>query len=489
VTDTDAIPEPSSTRRPRKVRRGPILFVVIAAIVAGVVAQERGSSSSTAEPEPVVIAARAGVSVPPSDAVSSAWFCAEGTSQPGGRADETVIVASLARTRVDVTITVLPGGDAAPESEQLVLAPGEETRVRVADIVETPEPGVIVEATGGPAVVSHQLQHENDLAVEPCTRSAGTDWYFASGTTVDETQDLLALFNPFGDDAIVDVGLLTDTGVQAPDRLQAVVVPRRSRITIPVQDTVLRQQRLAMHVHARLGRIVAEHSEIFDGSAADADPARQGLAVSLGAESPALTWAVPAGTTTNGGIAVLSLANFSNVDARVDVSVVVVGEPTIGPETIRVPARSVVATDVTAQVPLDTEYVITATAVGPDGQRVPFVAELLASWAPRSASPGAASLMRSHDAARRWVVPQPDVDEDAFLTVYNPGPGRVSVARRDGASLDIAPRTAKVFEVVLGADDGALVVTAPQPIVVALTLLGDVGASISSAIPDPSYAG
>ncbi|HEX4531702.1 MAG TPA: hypothetical protein VIA11_20110, partial [Acidimicrobiia bacterium] len=235
MSDRASTPTP---RRARKVRRGPILLVVLAAVVAAIVAQQGASSSESATASSL---ARTGVSVPSSDVASSAWYCAEGTSTPDGRADETVIVASLAPSTVDATITVMPGGNGAPKTRQLRLAPGEETRVKVADILATPEPGVVVETTGGPAAVSHQLQHDGDFAVEPCTRAAGTDWYFASGTTVPGAEHDLALFNPFGDDAIVDVTFLTDTGVQQPDDLQAVVVPRRSRITIPVQNEVLRQ--------------------------------------------------------------------------------------------------------------------------------------------------------------------------------------------------------------------------------------------------------
>ena len=112
--------------------------------------------------------------------------------------------------------------------------------------------------------MSHVLEHGGDVAVESCTRTAAADWYFASGTTVEGSQQDLLLFNPFGDDAIVDVSFVTDTGAQEPSALQALVVPRRSRVTIPVQDSVLRQTRVAAHVHARTGRIVAEQTQTFD---------------------------------------------------------------------------------------------------------------------------------------------------------------------------------------------------------------------------------
>jgi hypothetical protein len=493
-------PVTRSPRRARKVRRGPILLVVLAAVIAAAVVQQNASSSSSPIAARLVVQ---GASAPPADAASTAWYCAEGTSSSDGRADETVIVASLADARVDVTITVMPGGDTAPVKRQLRLAPREETRVRVSDILATPDPGVVVEVVGGRAVVSHQLVHGGDFAVEPCTRTAGTDSYFAAGTTLGGTEHYLALFNPYGDDAIVDVGFVTDAGTQQPDGLQALVIPRRSRVTVAVQDYVPRQERIATRVHARVGRVVAERTQIFDGTVPAAGPTRQGIAVSLGASSPAGEWRIPAGATTNGGTGSVALANFTGTDASVQVHVVLVGNLTLAPQTVAVPSHGVAALDVTARSPLDTPYALVVTARAVNGQRVPVVAELLASWAPSSNTTGVGSTLGTTVTARRWVIPQPDVDAEAFLTVLNPGGQPVTAAllpaafidRRAGATsepeLAIAPGRAKVLNVArLGRQPGgALVVTANHPIVVGLTVLGNAGASLSAAIPDLSYGG
>jgi Family of unknown function (DUF5719) len=498
--DTEAVMPAPAGRRARKVRRGPILFVVLAAVIAAVVVQQGASSTTGSSSARLAVD---GVSVPPDDASSTAWYCAEGTSTSDGRADETVIVASLSQSSIDVTITVMPGGDAAPATRRLRLAPDEETRVRVADILETPEPGVVVEIDGGRAVVSHQLVHGEDFAVEPCTRTAGPDWYFAAGTTVEGSEHYLAFFNPFGDDAIVDVEFVTDSGVQQPDGLQALVIPRRTRVTVAVQDFVPRQERIATRVHARVGRVVVERSQIFDGTVPDTGPTREGLAVSLGARSPAQVWRIPAGTTENGGTGSVALANFTGSDARVQVQVVLVGEGSLPPETVSVPSRGVTVTDVTTRVPLGTPYAVVATARDDHGRRVPVVAELMTSWAPSSPTTGVGTTLGTTVTARRWVIPQPDVDAEAFLTVLNPGGAPVTaeilpasfIDRRSGATsepeLAIAPGKAKIQRIVLrGSEtDGALVVTADHPIVVGLTVLGDAGASVSTAIPDPSYGG
>ena len=153
-------------------------------------------------------------------------------------------------------------------------------------------------------------------------------------------------------------------------------------------------------------------------------------------------------------------------------------------------------------MPIGTDYAITVTSQPVDGHRSPIVAEVLSSWAPASSTTGVASTLGSPVAARRWVVPQPAVDADAFLTVFDPGAEPVTAALLPASSIDrrvgptsepelaVGPGRARVQQVTLGSGaDSAWVITAAHPVVVGLTLLGADGASLSSAIPDPSYAG
>jgi hypothetical protein len=499
---TPTVDDQPARRRTRRVRRGPILFVVLVAVVAAVIAQQR-APSDTGTPAALAAAAsaRADVGVPPADVASSAWYCAAGTSSADGKATETVDVASVAQSSIAATITVMPGGDATPATHTVRLAPGEEVHVPVADVLATAEPGVLVETIGGPAVVSHVLEHDDDVAVEACTRTAATDWYFASGTTVDGSDHDLLLFNPFGDDAIVDISFVTDTGVQEPAQLQALVVPRRSRITVPVQDSVLRQARVATHVHARSGRIVAEQTEAFDNVTVDG-AARKGIALSAGATEPATTWRIATGSTRGGGHATLSVANFSGQEAHVGVHVVMVNGTKLPEQAVTVASQGVERVDVTTRVPLDTDYAVVVDSHDVDGQPVPVVAELQESWAPTSSTTGLAGTLGSTVTARRWVVPQPDVDADSFLTIYNPGTAPVTAAMLPANQVDRSAGPVSEPEVAIPAGGAktvrlsllpnrraAAVLTADHPVVVGLTVLGNAGAAISAAVPDLTYAG
>jgi hypothetical protein len=297
------------------------------------------------------------------------------------------------------------------------------------------------------------------------------------------------------------VSFVTDTGAQEPAGLQALVVPRRSRVTIPVQDSVLRQALVAAHVHARTGRIIAEQTQTFDDVTVDGSN-RNGIALSAGTTAPSPVWRIPAGSTRDGARVQVALANFSSDNSRVDVRVALAGGGDLPAQTVRVPAQGIEVVDVTTRVPLDTDVAVTATVRDVDGRRVPVVAELLATWPTASSSTGLAGTLGSTRTATRWVVPVPDVDAEATLTVFNPGTEPVTaevlaagdVDRAVGPTsepeLAIGPGKVKTLRLsLLGARPVAAVVTANHPVVVGLTLMGDAGAAVSTGLPDLNVGG
>ncbi len=230
----------------------------------------------------------------------------------------------------------MTGGDPPSVSKHLRVEPRDQVEVPVSTMTAVAEPGVVVEVVGGQAIVAHQVVGQDDLAVEPCARDAATDWYFANGTTVRGAQQFIVLFNPFGDDAIVDISFLTDTGVLEPDQTQGVVVPRRSRVSVPVHQAVERQTLIAAHVHARAGRVVAERSQFFDGSVSDGVPVRKGIALSLGSVSPGRSWEFAFGDGENGVAQSVAIANFGDRPTSVEVSVRLADEETIVPKRVNV---------------------------------------------------------------------------------------------------------------------------------------------------------
>jgi hypothetical protein len=475
-------------RAPRNVRLAVLVFlafVLVAAVwldaTAGEPAHDRVESVT-----------RFGPRVPAADALSTAWYCAEGTSIPDGRADETVVVANVGDRRAVASVTVMPGGNAAPKTSSVAVGPRAVARVRVADILASPDPGVVVEVSGSPAIVEHELVGNGDDAVGPCARETSSEWSFAAGTTVRGAQQWIALFNPFADDAIVDVTFLTDQGVREPDAFSGLVVPRHSRIAIPVHDRVSRMNVVASIVRTRRGRVVAEQSSILDGT-----DGRKGLALSLGAQEAARHWRFASGYATQGRGQALVIANPSRDATQVRVETHLDGAATLEPQTIPIGPRSVVSVDAAARVPANTGF---WTSVDVTAGADVVAEESVSTRSPiASARRGYATTVGIDATARRWVLAPGRVGGSSadYLAVVNPGRKTVRVdvelltkgsRTRPQRTRNLAIRAGRRVSIDLGGlgaeRDTAVVVRAGGPVLVDREGQGGPGLTVAAAVPD-----
>jgi hypothetical protein len=303
-------------------------------------------------------------------------------------------------------------------------------------------------------------------------------------------QEWLTLFNPFGEDAIVDVSFLTTSGKESPGATESLPVPRRSRISVPVHENVLREEQLAIAVHARLGRVVAERSLIFDGT-----DTRLGFATSLGVRDGAKRWRFPVADAQAGAAQTLSIANFADSSAQLEVRVRLDGEPPLDAQTVDVAGQSVERVSLIESVPIGSTYTIDVRVT----RGAPVVAEMLGTWAAPAVVTGVASGHGSVTEARRWAftIGRPDEATDAVISAVNVSNRPLTVqlyayTAGDPNSPASAPARAvgpgeraefRLSEIGTRPDQ-VIVIEADGPIVVARLVLG-VGISISAGIPDP----
>src|SRR4051794_2717375 len=321
------------------------------------------------------------------------WYCAEGTANPGGRAGEQLAVGNVDRRPLRAVVTVDGGSDVPPVVRSYAVAPGRVVRVRIGDLAPIAEPGVVVETAGGRGVVEHTLTRAGDTAMGPCAREPRDVTRFAAGTTSKGSELWLALFNPFPDDAIVDVEAVTDGGRRAPGRLQGVVGPRLTRVSGPIHDSIQRVDTVATQVSVRRGRVVTEQSQYLDGS-----DGRKGLALSEGTEL-AKQWRFPLGIAGSGRQQRVVLVNPGSRDVTVQISFTLAAAAAVEPLSLTVPATSVV-TPTLDRVPDDIPFSATMRASRP------FVAEGLgAVGAPQPADRrGIAADPGFARGARVWAV-------------------------------------------------------------------------------------
>jgi hypothetical protein len=478
--------------------------VIVVAFIVGVIAIAVALDLGGGEAAPHAKgAAAAGPTVTGDDAVSTTWYCAEGTGS-AGRASETIVIGNLGDEEARADITVMPGGDNEPATRRITVPKRGQLRIPVASVLEAAEkpdpagtitgPGVVVEVFGGRSVVEHAIdgraEAQLDVAVGPCARDAGRHWYFAAGTTERGAEHSIALFNPFADDAILDLSFVTDAGLVAPADLQSLVVPRRSRVTVPVANFVRRQAQIGAEVNVRTGRVVAEQSLAFTSE----NETRRGVTLSLGTPAPAASWTLPGVVSEEGAAHAVYIANFGAAAAEVEVAPRLEDENTVTPSTVQIAGRSAVAVDLRPLVAAGVGFGVEVRAT----RSMPIVAELLASWGPPARTAGSAAALGTPVPKRAWAfsVTRFTADDTASLSVFNPNERAATVKLlvyaggtppADVAELSLPGEKQATIDLAELAvtPEHLVVLRADAPVVATRRILGPGGAALAPGVPDP----
>lgn len=455
------------------VRRLPIVVVLVAlAIIAFVV------GNADPDPAPAVRAPDDAAAAPEPDTRSSAWYC-PGAPDSIPLETQTVTVANVGGIDTDVAITVYPADGSEPVAQTIPVP------ANTSSTLPRPTLGPLgplsVVAFSSTVAVEAGVEGSGMLALGPCASTAAARWNFAAGTTVRGVQQWLVLFNPFGTDAKVDVALRTDERLDAPEALQSLDVPRRSRVLVPVHDYAVRRPRVAVEVRASTGLIVAEQMMLFLP-----ESGLSGMTRSLGALEPAESWTFAAGTSITGSRTVIAIVNPDVVDTEVDVRVSAAEVPL----TLSLPSDGVVwvqvggcvdppAPDCIPVAP-DVTYSVTVDA----GLGTPVVAEELVWFTETNVGAGAATVLGTAAPSDEFIVPRlgSAADRTATFSFVNAGATGAVTVDIDviGAGTVTQPEALQDVEVPPGVStldltpsvpaDAAVVVRASGPIVMTRSL-------------------
>ncbi|MDZ7675263.1 MAG: DUF5719 family protein [Acidimicrobiales bacterium] len=312
-------------------RRLPIVVVLLGAVVLALLV-DRGVDDEPVAADDTVPGRTVFPIAAPRGALSSTWFCAGGTGDEEAFADHDVVIANPTDTAAEATVTVFGGvveapavevdpedldeeagsgesgsgeGDGGEEAEgsdeaenpepvTQIVEVGAQSRQRLAlsEVVAAPIVSALVESDVGGVIVEHEVSSVNGHDAKPCATTASPTWHFAWGNTTAEARELLVLFNPFPQDAIVDGVFSTEDGVREPARFDGLVVPARGTVGIDLGDDVTRRQEVAGTLTTRAGRIVVDRVLRIDSGRS------RGLTVQLGAPEPQQDWVFPDGYTS-----------------------------------------------------------------------------------------------------------------------------------------------------------------------------------------------
>lgn len=461
-----------------RVRRLPMLLLVLVVLIGGVVLDRTREPATTKSARPDSLLP----TVQPAGSAGSTWYCAAGsaTGDGNGFAEQTVSIANSSDEEITGQLTAFPDrGDTA--TARIRVAAHSRQTIRMSDVVKALWASALVELTGGEVTVGQLFQGPAGRSAGACASSPGQDWYFPSGSTRNGARNILALFNPFPGEATVDITFDTEDGSRTPQQFQGLVLPGGRVTAVDVGAVVTLREHVATSVHARAGRVVVQQIQTADGR----EGAEQGLAVTLGATAAAPDWFFPVATPADSAAhEVVSVLNPGTVDASVEVQVQVDDATSVGsvePYRLSVPAGRSATVDLMsdARIPRSAErWLIVHTTTGSG-----VVAER-SIGAVRTADSGGLTLtMGLPVAATEWFAtfgnpvgmtssvlavanPHAGVDASVTITIHGAGAAKdipmlidVVVAAGERRLVDLSKELASRTE-------ASITVSADQPVVV-----------------------
>lgn len=117
-----------------------------------------------------------------------------------------------------------------------------------AAMVELPDDeSAAASVIGGPGII----------AIETCPASAPTEALLGGGSTLDERTFVVQLMNPFAGEAIVDLAVRSDAGLESNPDLEGILVPARSSVLVDLAEMLPGREWLTVAIEAQLGGVVA----------------------------------------------------------------------------------------------------------------------------------------------------------------------------------------------------------------------------------------
>ncbi len=176
-----------------------------------------------------------------------AWAVADDTRES--------VIGLVSLIDVDVQLTFPVAGEVRETYPESLPGPGA-AAIPLSNILSLGVSPAVVEFTDGPAAAGVFARGEGLLAGDLCPSSASKVWVLPGGTTMQDRPLDLQLFNPFPEDALVTVEVISEEGFEPAPELERVSVPGRSWRTLALGDVLPFRQRLSVTVQTEQGRII-----------------------------------------------------------------------------------------------------------------------------------------------------------------------------------------------------------------------------------------
>ena len=488
-----------------KTARAPAIAVIVAVLLLVALFDPEPRRVTTVAPSSVNQIAPASFST--AAAKSDVWFCAGGTAVTDGFADHKVLLINTTDVERIASISavgsrVLPSSRGPTGERSVTLPPYARSELRLADLVPNAAyASATVELSGGGVVVEHSITGPTGFDRAPCASSASAEWFVPLSATATEknptARAVLVLYNPFADNAVLDINFVTDAASTAAP-IESMVVAPGSVEVVDLTAVVPVANQVASAIRARAGRVVVDRIEAFDDASA-----RRDLVLTAGVPAAAPTWFLPSGRLAPPRQERLVVYNPSEERAEVIVEV----RPddrllTIEPFSLQVGAGRFAILDLSAEKRLSdagvTGYSVIVRSTGPA-----VAVDRLVTVPPGQPGAGASSTTGAALASPTVVIDgaAASVTDPSELIVFNPNARAIASVRfeviangqrqpaKAGTEFELQPgeRTSLPFA-QLGIGNFTVIITASAPVVAERESASNNVRSAEMGIPDRATA-
>ncbi len=268
------------------------LLTACAAFVAffgglGIFIGEQGANNPIREATVLATERLAVASVSPLNSDSSSWYCTWNLPGKGGISNVSVLLANTSSKEVNATLSAFTAGGKQSRSFKF---PAHSFLRYPETVTPTVQSGAVAfVASGGGTVAELEVSGQAGSTVSPCNSSPSANWVVLGANTQSGSASGISIFNPFGQDAVIDVSLSSPSSRFNPAALRGLVIASNSYRKIDLTKYFPGLGHVSVMVTTRIGRVVV------GGIVQRNDKGDTGLAAMATFPASASQWRFPIG--------------------------------------------------------------------------------------------------------------------------------------------------------------------------------------------------
>jgi hypothetical protein len=179
----------------------------------------------------------------------------------------TTAVAVLSTVDGPTRLTLFAGGKTNGTISQ-PTGPSGSIKIPVVDVAAVGTVGGLVEMPVSDSAAGALVLGAESMSAESCASVPTPQSYITGASTIGDRTFVLHLMNPYAGEAVVELVVQSEAGIESNDRFGSVVVPSRSSTIVDFTELLPGRETLSIGIETQRGRVLAVGRESIHGESA-----------------------------------------------------------------------------------------------------------------------------------------------------------------------------------------------------------------------------